>query len=97
MEWAYEAGALCEPTSVAYNAMFTRAGGFRPGGHVTVFGTGPIGFSAIALAPAAGAAKIIAFEVAPMRAELARKGGAAFVLNPAKPQEKGSPDRASTN
>src|SRR5206468_7418518 len=82
VEWAYEAGALCEPTSVAYNAMFTRAGGFRPGGHVTVFGTGPIGFAAIALARAAGAAKIIAFEVSPMRAELAKKVGADVVLNP---------------
>src|SRR5207302_892950 len=29
---ACEAGALCEPTSVAYNGMFVRAGGFKPGG-----------------------------------------------------------------
>jgi hypothetical protein len=79
---AYEAGALCEPTSVSYNAMFTRAEGFKPGGHVVVFGTGPIGFAAIALARAAGAAKIIAFEVSPMRQELARKVGADVVLNP---------------
>jgi len=79
---AYEAGALCEPTSVSYNAMFTRAQGFKPGGHVVVFGTGPIGFAAIALARAAGAAKIIAFEVSPMRQELARKVGADVVLNP---------------
>ncbi|HEU4798979.1 MAG TPA: scyllo-inosose 3-dehydrogenase [bacterium] len=79
---AYEAGALCEPTSVSYNAMFTRAQGFKPGGHVVVFGTGPIGFAAIALARAAGAAKIIGFEVSPMRQELARKVGADVVLNP---------------
>jgi len=79
---AYEAGALCEPTSVSYNAMFTRAQGFKPGGHVVVFGTGPIGFAAIALARAAGAAKIIAFEVSSMRQELARKVGADVVLNP---------------
>ena len=95
VEWAYEAGALCEPTSVAYNAMFTRAGGFRPGGHVTVFGTGPIGFAAIALARAAGAAKIIAFEVSPMRAELAKKVGADVVLNPVELQRKGSPPRTA--
>jgi scyllo-inosose 3-dehydrogenase len=89
----YEAGALCEPTSVAYNAMFTRAEGFKPGGHVTVFGTGPIGFAAIALARAAGAAKIIAFEVSPTRTELAKKVGADVVLNPVELQRQGSAAR----
>ncbi len=90
---AYEAGALTEPTTVAYNAMFTRAEGFRPGGHVTVFGTGPIGFAAIALARAAGAAKIIAFEVSPVRTELAKKVGADAVLNPVELQRQGSSPR----
>lgn len=89
----YEAGALCEPTSVAYNAMFTRAEGFKPGGHVTVFGTGPIGFAAIALARAAGAAKIVAFEVSPMRTELAKKVGADVVLNPIELQRQGTAPR----
>ncbi|HEY3249106.1 MAG TPA: scyllo-inosose 3-dehydrogenase [bacterium] len=89
-ETAYEAGALCEPTTVAYNAMFTRAEGFKPGGHVTVFGTGPIGFAAIALARAAGAAKIIAFEVAPLRQELARRVGADVVLNPVDLSSRGT-------
>ncbi|HEY3249278.1 MAG TPA: scyllo-inosose 3-dehydrogenase [bacterium] len=87
---AYEAGALCEPTSVAYNAMFTRAEGFKPGGHVAVFGTGPIGFAAIALARAAGAAKIIAFEVAPLRQQLARRVGADVVLNPVELSSQGT-------
>ncbi len=32
-EKGYEVGALSEPTSVSYNAMFERAGGFRPGHH----------------------------------------------------------------
>lgn len=90
---AYEAGALCEPTSVAYNAMFTRAKGFAPGGHVCVFGTGPIGFAAIALARAAGAAKIIAFEVSPLRAELARRVGADVVYSPVELQRQGTPPR----
>jgi len=89
----YEAGALCEPTSVAYNAMFTRAEGFKPGGHVTVFGTGPIGFAAIALARAAGAAKIIAFEVSPTRTELAKKVGADVVLSPVELQRQWSAPR----
>ena len=78
-----EAGALCEPTSVAYNGMFVRAGGFRPGGIVAVYGTGPIGFAAIALARAAGASRVIAFEVSQVRRELARKLGADEVHNPA--------------
>lgn len=90
---AYEAGALCEPTSVSYNALFTRAEGFKPGGHVVVFGTGPIGFAAIALARAAGAAKIIAFEVSPMRAELAKKVGADVVLSPVDLQKQGTRPR----
>lgn len=90
---AYEAGALCEPTSVSYNALFTRAEGFKPGGHVVVFGTGPIGFAAIALARAAGAAKIIAFEVSPMRAELAKKVGADVVLSPVDLQTQGTRPR----
>ena len=92
-EKAYEAGALCEPTSVSYNAMFSRAEGFKPGGHVVVFGTGPIGFAAIALARASGAAKIIAFEVAPIRQELARKVGADVVLDPTQLERQGTKPR----
>ncbi len=94
-ERAYEAGALCEPTSVAYNAMFTRAEGFRPGGYVTVFGTGPIGFAAIALARAAGAGKIIAFEISPLRQELARRVGADTVLDPVALQRQGTSPRTA--
>jgi threonine dehydrogenase-like Zn-dependent dehydrogenase len=86
---AYEAGALCEPTSVSYNAMFSRAGGFKPGGYVTVFGTGPIGFAAIALARAAGAGLIMAFEVSPVRRELAKKVGADLVFDPVALQQQG--------
>ena len=86
---AFEAGALCEPTSVSYNAMFSRAGGFKPGCFVTVFGTGPIGFAAIALAKAAGAGLIMAFEVSPVRQELARKVGADLVFNPVELQKQG--------
>lgn len=92
---AFEAGALTEPTTVAYNAMFTRAEGFRPGGHVTVFGTGPIGFAAIALARAAGAAKIIAFEVSPVRTQLAKTMGADVVLSPVELQRQGSSPRGA--
>ncbi len=79
---AYDVGALSEPTSVAYNAMFERAEGFRPGHYVSVFGAGPIGLAAIGLARAAGAGTIAAFELSPARRELAEKVGADYVYDP---------------
>jgi threonine dehydrogenase-like Zn-dependent dehydrogenase len=79
---AYEVGAMTEPSCVAYNAMFTRAGGFKPGHYVSVFGAGPIGLAAIGLAKAAGAGMIVAFEVSPQRLELAKKVGAEYAYDP---------------
>lgn len=79
---AIEAGSLVEPTSVSYNGIFIRAGGFQPGAYVAVFGAGPIGLAAIALSKAAGAAMVIAFEVSPNRQEIAKKLGADFVYDP---------------
>jgi threonine dehydrogenase-like Zn-dependent dehydrogenase len=67
---------------VAYNAMFERAEGFRPGHFVNVVGAGPIGLAAIGLAKAAGAGKIVAFEVSPQRLDLARKIGADYAYDP---------------
>ena len=75
-EKAYEVGALTEPTCVAYNGIFECAGGFRPGHYVAVFGAGPIGLASIGLARAAGAGKVISFEVSPLRRELAKRVGA---------------------
>ena len=92
-EGAFEAGALCEPTSVAYNGMFVRAGGFKPGGVVAVYGTGPIGFAAIALARAAGASRVIAFELSPVRQALARQVGADEVHNPVELAKAGTGPR----
>jgi scyllo-inosose 3-dehydrogenase len=79
---AFELGAMIEPTGVAYNGLFVRGGGIRPGGHVVVFGAGPIGLSAISLMKTAGAAKLIAFETIPERQSLARECGADYVFNP---------------
>jgi hypothetical protein len=81
-EKGFEVAAMSEPTSVSYNAMFTRAGGFKPGAYVAVFGAGPIGLAAIGLAEAAGAGKIVAFEVSPERRELAKKIGADHAFDP---------------
>ncbi len=81
---AYQVAALTEPTTVAYNAMFERAGGFRPGHFVAVYGAGPIGLAAIGLAEAAGAGKIAVFEISAERRELAKKIGADHVYDPAE-------------
>ncbi len=78
----YEAGALVEPTSVAYNGIFQRAGGFKPGAYAAVYGAGPIGLASIALCKAAGAAKVIAFEISAQRRELAKAIGADYVFDP---------------
>ncbi len=79
---AFEVGALTEPTCVSYNAMFARAGGFKPGHYVSVFGAGAIGLAAIGLAEAAGASLIVAFEVSEPRRELAKKVGADYAYDP---------------
>lgn len=81
---AMELGAMVEPTGVAYNGLFVRGGGIRPGGHVAVFGAGPIGLAAISLMKTAGAAKLVCFESVPERVELAKKCGADIVMDPTK-------------
>lgn len=77
-----EAGALVEPTCVAYEGIFTIAKGIQPGGNVAVFGTGPIGLAAIQLLKTAGAGTIFAFEPNKFRRDLAKKMGADFVYDP---------------
>lgn len=81
-ETAWEVAATTEPTCVAYNGIFERAGGFRPGAYVVVYGAGPIGLAAIQLSKAAGAAKVIAFEVSEVRKKLAKEVGADYVYDP---------------
>jgi len=79
---AWEAGSVVEPTSVSYNAIFPRAGGFNPGAYCAVFGAGPVGLAAIGLMRASGAGMIAAFEVSPNRREIAKKLGADYVYDP---------------
>jgi threonine dehydrogenase-like Zn-dependent dehydrogenase len=81
---AYEVGATVEPHCVAYNAIFECAGGFKPGAYATVYGAGPIGLAAIALLKAAGAAKVIAFEISKGRRALAENVGADAVYDPSE-------------
>lgn len=88
-EKAYEAGSLTEPTAVAYNALFIRAGGFKPGANVVVYGAGPIGLASIALAKAAGAEKVICFDVSDPRIRIAKLVGADSVFNSAELAKNG--------
>lgn len=81
-ERALEVGAMCEPVGVAYEGMFTRAGGFKPGATVLVTGAGPIGLASVALAAAAGAAAVVCVEPVPERRALARALGATHALDP---------------
>ena len=79
---AAEWGALIEPVGCSYNGMFVSAGGLTPGAHVAVFGCGPIGLGAVALARAAGAATVLAFETVPERRDVALAMGADAAWDP---------------
>ena len=78
----FRLGSMAEPTSVAYNAVIERGGGIRPGDNVVILGAGPVGLAACAILKKAGAAKVILSEPEPARAEVAKKLGADFVINP---------------
>ncbi|NLG78281.1 MAG: alcohol dehydrogenase catalytic domain-containing protein [Firmicutes bacterium] len=80
----FVAGALVEPTSVAYTAVIDVTGGIRPGDNVVICGGGPIGLAAVAIMKRAGAAKVILSEPSQRRAELGKKMGADYVINPAE-------------
>ncbi len=73
---ACEIASLVEPIGCSYNGMFVVGGGMAPGSHVAIFGCGPIGLGAIALARTSGAATITAFDRVPERLEVARQLGA---------------------
>ena len=85
----YDSGAMVEPCSVAYNAMFIGGEGFQVGANVLVAGAGPIGLLATALARAAGAAKVIVMEPAAARREMAKVMGADVTLDPVQLEKDG--------
>lgn len=78
------AGSLVEPTCVAYNAVIEIGGGIRPGDNVVICGGGPVGLAACAILKRNGAARVILSEPAEDRAELGRKMGADYIINPLK-------------
>jgi scyllo-inosose 3-dehydrogenase len=71
-----EAGAVIEPFTVGYNALFECASRIKPGAYATVFGAGSIGLAVIQLLRATGAVKVLCFEKNPGRRALATKVGA---------------------
>jgi threonine dehydrogenase-like Zn-dependent dehydrogenase len=77
----FDISALIEPVGCAYNGIFIAGGGFNPGATVVVYGVGPIGLGAIALAKIAGASKIIVFDKIDERLKIANDMGADFVFN----------------
>jgi len=83
-EEIFLAGSLVEPTSVAYNAVIERGGGIRPGDNVVILGGGPIGLAAVAILKRAGAAKVILSEPSGPRANMGKKMGADYTINPLK-------------
>lgn len=74
-------GALVEPVSVAYHAIWGSAGGVAPHDCVGVYGAGPIGLLAMQIAAVSGA-PVIAIEPTPYRQRMAREMGAAAVVDP---------------
>jgi (R,R)-butanediol dehydrogenase/meso-butanediol dehydrogenase/diacetyl reductase len=83
-EKMFLAGSLVEPTSVAYHAVMEIGGGVRPGDSVVICGGGPIGLAAVAILKRNGAAKVILSEPSQARAELGKKLGADYVIDPTK-------------
>jgi len=74
-------GAMVEPTGVSYQGMFNRQVTWQPGNNVVIFGAGPIGLAAEALAIAAGAAQVIVFDPSPARRKIAENMGATHVVD----------------
>jgi threonine dehydrogenase-like Zn-dependent dehydrogenase len=84
----FDISALIEPVGCAYNGIFIAGGGFNPGATVVVYGVGPIGLGAVALAKTAGASKIIVFDKINERLKIANDMGADFVFNIEKSGEQ---------
>jgi threonine dehydrogenase-like Zn-dependent dehydrogenase len=87
---ALELGSMIEPVGIAYNGIFIRGGGIRPGEHAVVFGAGPIGLSAISLLKTSGVAKLICFDASQVeRQKLARDCGADYIYDPIAMSKEG--------
>ena len=81
-EELFEAGALVEPSAVAYYACFVAGSGIQPGAYCVIHGGGPIGLLCANMLKIAGAGKVIMFEPSAGRRELAKKMGADICIDP---------------
>jgi L-iditol 2-dehydrogenase len=79
----YDQGALIEPLSVAYHAVWTVAGGVQPIDTVVIFGAGPVGLFALAVVKGSKA-RAITVDPLEIRRDLALKLGADHVVDPLK-------------
>ena len=80
-EVSYKAGALIEPTAVAYSAV--KMAGNVEGKTVMVIGAGTIGLLVMMVAKYYKAKTIIATDLSPHRLQIAKECGADVALNPA--------------
>mgnify|MGYP003351759257 CR=1 FL=1 len=83
-ENAFRLGAMVEPYSVSFRALFQGAQATRwiPGQRILVLGAGPIGLAACDLSLAAGALDVVCIELDAKRRSLALKIGATAALAP---------------
>lgn len=77
---SFEEGAILEPCANSYYAII-QEGQLAVGQIAVIFGPGPIGLFAVALAKMGGASKIILVGGSPHRLDLGKKHGATHVIN----------------
>jgi len=78
-ETPFEAGALCEPLSVALQAI--KQGNPKPGAKVAILGAGPIGLALLQASLAYGASEVYITDIYPLRLDKAREMGAKEAIN----------------
>jgi len=78
---SHDQGALVEPLSVAYHAVWGLAGGVQPTDTVVIFGAGPVGLYALAVVKGSRA-RAISVDPIGMRRDLALRMGADDVVDP---------------
>ncbi|KAK6910170.1 chlorophyll synthesis pathway protein BchC [Kwoniella mangroviensis CBS 8507] len=83
---ALEYGAMMEPLSVAVHAVANK-GGMKTGYNILIFGAGPVGLLAMAVAKGMGANRIVAVDINKERLDFAKGYAATDVYIPIKQNE----------
>jgi L-iditol 2-dehydrogenase len=79
---SFEAGALCEPLSVALQAI--KQAGPNPGATIAILGAGPIGLSILQASLSYGASNVYITDLYPLRLKIAEIMGATKVIDASK-------------